>query len=284
MNSMKKIVTMMLVFIMVFTFSACGNSDDNEAKGSTDGNLPLSGEHYIIAVNAENAPMESVNPSGEYVGFSVDLADALAEKLGFTYEWKDMEFFGLISSIQEGKADMVLSSISATAERKEMVDFSDPYFTSVYCIISGKDSGINSVQDLKGKKVGGATGTLFEKYAQSIDGVDYVSFDSTVPAIEIIGTKELDAIIESSSYGERYAAGKDLDVTVIPKATIDASGVFGEEGVPGYSIAFPKGSDNLVDDFNKAIAELEEEGFLDGLRSKYLGEDYTEKYKEFIGE
>ena len=283
MKSMRKFLAIVLILVMALALSACGNSDGDESKTKVNNSdLPLSGEHFVIAVNAENAPMESVDPSGEYVGFSVDLADALAEKLGFTYEWNDMEFFGLISSIQEGKADMILSSISATEERREKVDFSDAYFTSVYCIISGEDSGIETIADLKGKKVGAATGTLFEKYAQSIEGVDYVSFDSTVPAIEIIGTKELDAIIESSSYGERYAAGKNLKVSVIPKKTIDSSGAFGDEGLPGYSIAFPKGSDETVALFNEAIAELEEEGFLDGLRRNYLGDDYYEKYGEFI--
>ncbi|WP_130864368.1 ABC transporter substrate-binding protein [Bacilliculturomica massiliensis] len=276
MKKLRKSLLFILTGLLSLTLIVgCGDSETSGPdSGEATTGLPLSGQHFIIAVNAENAPMESVDPSGEYIGFSVDLAAALADRLGFTYEWSDMEFFGLIGSIQEGRADMILSSISATDERREMVDFSDGYFQPITCIISAKDSGISTIEDLNGRKVGGATGTLFEKYAQTIPGVNYVSFDSTVPAIEIIGTSQLDAIIESSSYGERYAAGKDLDVHVIPKSVI-------REYAPFYAIAFPKGSDENVKLFNEALAELETDGTLQELRSEWLGQDYVDKLAIF---
>lgn len=271
---MKKLLTLILVVAMVFAFVGCASQqapEDPVDEPPVDNELPLAGQHFVVAVNAENAPMESVDSGGKYVGFSVDLADALSEKLGFTYEWSDMEFFGLISAIQENRADMIISSISATDERRKMVDFTDGYFTPVTCIIASEGSGIEKIEDLDGKKVGGATGTMFEKYAKSIPGVKYISYDSTVPAIEIIGTSELDAIIESSTYGERYGKNKDLTVSVIPKSVI-------KDFLPSYAIALPKDSANL-EPLNKALAELKEEGFLNTLYEKYLGEDYVAKLK-----
>ncbi len=273
---MKRVLMLVLVISMVFAIVGCGSKAPTPGKQEEEppvnnAELPLTGKHLVIAVNAENAPMESVDKDGKYVGFSVDLAEELSKKLGFTYEWSDMEFFGLISAIQENRADMILSSISATEERKKMVDFTDGYFTPVTCIIAADGSGIEKIEDLDGKKVGGATGTMFEKYAKTIPGVKYISYDSTVPAIEIIGTSELDAIIESSTYGERYGKNKDLTVSVIPKSVI-------KDFLPSYAIAVPKGSPYL-DSLNNALRELKDEGYLNSLYEKYLGEDYVSKLK-----
>jgi len=287
---MKRKLTMMVAVLLVFVLIVGCNNDKDVSKNKppeasaedkkTDAldELPLSGKHYVIGVNAECAPYESVDASGNFVGFDIDFADALSKKLGFTYEWKDMEFFGLIGAVQEKRVDMVISAISGTEERKERVDFSDGYNYSITCIISAPGSGIETVEDLAGKKVGAAVGTNFEALAKAIPGVEVISFDSTVPAVEIVGTKELDAIIELSTFGEHYAAPRGLETHVIPKSVV-------EEFVDDrpLSIAFPKGSD-LVPIFNKAIAELKEEGIMDEIAMKWLGQDYVDKLPIFMGD
>jgi polar amino acid transport system substrate-binding protein len=223
-----------------------------------------------MALNAENAPYESVGPSGEFEGFSIDLITELSEILGFTYEYLDMEFTGLISSIQTGRCDCLLSSVSITPERQELVDFSDPYFEPVITIISAKESGITKMEDLVGKKVGASSGTTFLTLAQSIENAEGIGFDNISSAVSLIGTPELDALIETSSFGVVYGSQYNLDVHTIPFSVA--------KDLP-YGAAFPKGSEYL-DDFNAAFAVLFENGTMSALQEKWFGDDYVKRLAE----
>ena len=109
-------------------------------------------------------------------------------------------------------------------------------------------------------------------------GAKLVSYDSTVPAVAIVGTPELDALIELSTFGEHYAAPAGLESHVITKDI--AEDLAGDRPL---SIAFPKGSD-LVATFDKAIEELEEEGIMNEICAKWLGQDYVDKLPIFYGE
>ena len=266
------VVAVLLVFVMMVGCSnpgndqANGDNTANENSGSGD-ELPLSGKHLKIGVNAECAPYESIDEKGNFVGFDIDFADALSKKLGFTYEWVDMEFFGLIGAVQEKRIDMAISCLSGTEERKKKVDFSRGYNYSIMCIISKPDSGIETVDDLEGKKVGAATGSNFEALIKAIPGTQLVSYDVTVPAVSIVGTSELDALIEISTFGEHYAGPAGLECHVIPKTIAEELA-----GDRPLSIAFPKGSE-LVPIFDQAIVELEEEGIMDEIAAKWLGQD-----------
>lgn len=277
---MKRKLTLIMVFMLVIgiAIGGAGCSNTNSQEQGNDNGLPLSGKHFVIGVNAECAPYESIDPKGNFVGFDIDFADALSKKLGFTYEWKDMEFFGLIGAVQEKRIDMVISCLSGTEERKERVDFSTGYNYSISCIISKPGSGIETVDDLAGKKVGAAAGSNFEALIQAVPGAKLVSYDSTVPAVAIVGTPELDALIELSTFGEHYAAPAGLESHVITKDIAEELA-----GDRPLAIAFPKGSD-LVPIFNKAITELEEEGVLNEICAKWLGQDYVDKLPIFYGE
>lgn len=269
-------VMIILIVFLIVTLIGCSPGGDNQPEvpppnGEPKEGKPMDGVHLVVAVNAENAPGESVNAKGEFVGFSIELQEMLSEMLGFTYEWKDMEFFGLIAAVEGGQADMINSSISVTKERSEKVDFTIGYYTPITCIISAKGSGIETIDDLKGKKVGAASGTTFERLVKTLDGVQLISFDSAVPAAQILGTRELDAIIESSSFGLEHGVPRGHEVHVIPFETL---GGF----VPPYGMAFTKGSP-YVKYFNEALEKLEAEGILEDLKYKYYGEDYVEKLR-----
>ncbi|MDD4833246.1 MAG: ABC transporter substrate-binding protein [Lutispora sp.] len=279
---MKRKLTLIMVVVLVIGLIMVGCSSlgskaaNSGTENSDNGNkLPLSGRHFVIGVNAECAPYESIDAKGNFVGFDIDFADALSKKLGFTHEWKDMEFFGLIGEVQGKKIDMVISCLSGTEERKKKVDFSTGYNYSISCIISKPGSGIETVDDLKGKKVGAAAGSNFEALIKAVPGTKLISYDSTVPAVSIVGTPELDALIELSTFGEHYAAPAGLEAHVIPKTI--AEELAGERPL---AIAFPKGSD-LVPIFDQAIAELEEEGVMNEICAKWLGQDYVDKLPIF---
>jgi ABC-type amino acid transport substrate-binding protein len=277
------IIVGLLAIVAIVAMVGCSKSGDQTTgsnstgtvNSESGGKLPLSGRHLVIGVNAECAPYESIDKNGAFVGFDIDFAAELSKKLGFTHEWKDMEFFGLIGAVQEKRIDMAISALSGTEERKERVDFSRGYNYSIMCIISKPGSGIKTVADLAGKKVGAATGSNFEALITSVPTAKLISYDVTVPAVSLIGTPELDALVELTTFAEIYAAPLGLEAHVIPKSV--AEELAGERPL---SIAFPKGSE-LVPLFDKAILELEEEGIMDALAAKWFGQDYVDKLPLF---
>ena len=226
-----------------------------------------------MAINAEYAPFESKNESGTIEGFDVDLNQALADKLGYTFELDDMDFTGLIGSITSKRCDYIISALSSNEKRKKVVDFSQGYYTPVTVILCPKDSGIESSADLKGKKVGVTLGTEFEIYSKTIKGVKTITYESIATSIPLIGTSELDACIMDSSNAFEYCKKYDnLTYKVVPMNEI--KGVLDNP----YCIVLPKNSE-YVDVFNKALDELEADGTMEKLQTKWFGKEYTDALK-----
>lgn len=109
-----------------------------------------------MGTSADYPPFEYVDSAKgeEIIGFDVDLAKAIGEKLGYEIQVKDMDFNGLIPALETSQVDFVLAGMTPTDERKENVDFSDVYYTASHMIVSKKDSGIESLEDLNGKTLG----------------------------------------------------------------------------------------------------------------------------------
>lgn len=275
MRKLKGFVALTLVMsLMAVSLAGCGGSSGKkDAATATDSN-PLKGKKLVMGINAEYAPFESKNESGTIEGFDVDLNQALADKLGYTFELDDMDFTGLIGSITSKRCDYIISALSSNAKRKKVVDFSQGYYTPVTVILCPKDSGIESSADLKGKKVGVSLGTEFESYAKTIKGAKTITYESIATSISLIGTSELDACIMDSSNAFEYCKKYDnLTYKVVPMKEIN--GILDNP----YCIVLPKNSE-YVDVFNKALDELEADGTMEKLQIKWFGKDYTEALKE----
>lgn len=243
----------------------------NEAK-------PLAGKHYVLAINATFPPFESLELGSDgkevVVGFDVDIATALAEKLGFTYEVSNMEFNGLIGALQSGRADFVLSGISPTEERKKSVDFTDGYFypkTAVMCL---KGRNLNSLESLKGKKISTTFGTNYENIAKGVEGATLVSMNSSPLVIQELVNDRVDAaIVDASQAVEFLKKQPSLEFHVLS-----------EEEVPptdSFAIAAPKNSE-LIGLFNKALSEMKNEGIIDELTVKWMGKEFVKNSTEVI--
>ena len=149
-----------------------------------------------MATSADYAPFEYIesDKSDEIIGFDVDLAKAIAGKLGYEIEVKDMDFGGLIQSLKSGQADFVLAGMTPTEKRKKNVDFSDIYYTAQHMIISKKENGIETVEDLEGKTVGVQLGSIQEGKAEEINKTVAIKVENRnrIP--------ELDSRIESRPF------------------------------------------------------------------------------------
>jgi ABC-type amino acid transport substrate-binding protein len=251
---------MILYFMLIFTLivmAACGQSNKDGANGEKTADKKV----LTMATSADFAPFESRDPSGKVVGFDIDLANAIADELGYKLEIKDMKFDGLIGALQAKRVDMVISGMSATEKRKKNVDFSTTYNHSGEMFLTKKGSNIKTIDDLKGNTVAVQLGTIQEEGAKTLQKkVDFTlkPLDNATTLIQELLSDRVQVAYLDKSVATGYMKKQGLAGFDDPTSSS-----------PGMAVAFPKGSD-LVDDVNKAFQKLEENGKLQELKDKWL--------------
>ena len=145
----KKLLALGAAAILALAAAGCGGSDKADApKEAANGKL-------TIAINATFPPFESVKEgTHDYVGVDIDIARYIGQKLGKEVTFTDMKFASLVPTLQSGRADMIVSAISPTDERKEVLDFTEPYYYPMKAIICQKGAGYGPDNDLSGKSPG----------------------------------------------------------------------------------------------------------------------------------
>lgn len=247
----KKLLALVVVMIMVMSFLAgCGSSK--------------SGGTLTVGTNAAFPPFEYVGDDGKPDGFDIALIKAIGEKMGMEVQIQDMEFDSLVSSIG-GKIDVAIAGMTVTEERKNMVDFSTPYYEAVQAVIVPKGSHIATGDDLVGKKIGVQLGTTGEFIADEIEGADVSAYNKAVDAVNDLNNGRVDCVIVDKNPAAVFGAQFSDKVDVIDGTA------FGFEQ-EDYAIALPKGDTELADKINNALAELKADGTYDKLVQQYIGE------------
>lgn len=259
---MKKALSILIISMLIMgALAACGTSSE---KTSGDGEAK---KVLKMGTSADYPPFEYVETatSDEIIGFDVDLANLIANELGYEVEIKDMDFNGLIGAIQADRVDFVMAGMTPTPERKKNVDFTDVYYTAQHMIVSAKDSKIKSIDDLKGKTVGVQLSSIQEEEAEKIaETVDIkIEKRTRIPElVQEIKAGRIDAAIIEDTVAKGYFDNNaDLEGFTIED---------GNEEEAGSAIAFPKGS-KLTDEFNKVLKEKMENGEVDKLIVKWFG-------------
>lgn len=255
----KNIFKGFIVLILISLLAACGSDTSDEGNSDSSGE---SGDKVLkMATSADFPPFESFDTDGELVGFDIDLANLIAEELGYEIKIEDMSFDGLIGALQAGRVDMVMSGMSATEDRRKNVDFSVDYNESSEMFITKKDSDITGLEDLDGKTVGVQLGTIQQEGAEKLK--DEYNF-------EVKPIDDAPILIEELNSNRIDVAYMDKDVSI---GFIEAQDLGGFDdpttSSPGMGIAFPKDSD-LIDDVNEAIEKLEKDGTIEELQGKWL--------------
>jgi arginine/lysine/histidine transporter system substrate-binding protein len=255
---MKKVIGLFIIMILAAGLLAgCGETKDANAGEK---------KTLVMATSADYAPFEYIesDKSDEIIGFDVDLAKAIAGKLGYKVEVKDMDFGGLVQSLKSGQADFVLAGMTPTEKRKKNVDFSDIYYTAQHMVISKKDSGIATVEDLKGKTVGVQLGSIQEGKAEEINKTVAIKVENRnrIPElIQELKAGRFDAIIIEDTVAKGYL-DKEADLTSFTMSD--------DPEEAGSAIAFPKDSD-LTEKFNQELQKMKENGELQELIVKWFG-------------
>lgn len=252
---MKKLIkTFIILLTAVFVFSACGQADESDHALSKDKKV------LKMGTSVDFPPFESRDPEGNFEGFDIELAQMIADELGYELEIQDMSFDGLIGALQSGRVDMVLAGMSATEERRKNVDFSIDYHRSGEMFLSKPDRKLEGIESLEGKTVAVQLGTIQEEGADQLSkeyNFEVKKVDNAGLLLQELLSNRVDAIYMDKQVAVKY---------------IEEHGLFGFDdpttSSPGMAIAFPKGSD-LVDDVNKVLEKLEESGKLQELKDKW---------------
>ena len=245
----------------VLAVAGCGGSGD-KAKGSAGAE---NGVPPIIRVGAETTfPPFEFTEGDKYVGFDLDLAEAVVKKMGSKMEFKSLGFDALIPAVQSGQLDLIASGFSANPERAKQVAFSDVYFDqNGYVIIVNKDNeNIKDWADLEGKKIGAQVGTEPVKMIQDAKG-EVKQLDSNSQAFMELRAKTLDAFVLDqpvAMYYLKQGGDKDLKIVGAPKTGV------------GFVFAMKKDNKELQAAVNKALKELKDSGEYDKIFAKWFGE------------
>ena len=264
MKNFKKLVVLGLATVMCMTvFTACGSKSSDNAAESADTQAngdDVVAEKLVMATNAAFPPYEYVE-GDEYLGIDVEIATAIAEKLGYELEIADVEFGSIIAGVQTGKYDFGMAGMTVTDERKESVNFSETYATGIQSIIVAEGSAIATVDDLSSDiKIGVQQDTTGDIYASDDYGDDaVVRFKAGADAVQALVSGKVDCVIIDNQPAKAFVESND-GLKILDTA-------YAEED---YAICVSKDNEELLNNINSALAELQADGTVDAIIAKYI--------------
>lgn len=270
---MKTILPRKLVFrslllgLVAITLSACGTSTASNAlgTGSSSSGSGLDGRTLKVAHDVSFPPFE-FQSNGQYVGFDLDLINAIATKANFKINFMPMDFSGIIPALQAKQIDLSIAAMTIKPARQQVIDFSLPYFkTGISIAVRSDNNSISKPEDLKGKSVGVKLGTSGEAliralpYAKDIKIRTFDSNDATYLAVQ---NGNVDATVNDETTLLYYIsdAGKGKMKTVGALLTGDT-----------YGIGVPKGNPDVLKAVNDGLKAVTADGTYATLYKKWFG-------------
>ena len=285
--TMKKLLSVMLAAALALSVTACGSTASSESTAASEpaaesasseaaetseaaeedtagaasaGLTTVEAGKLIMSTNAAFPPYEMTTDDGGFEGIDVEIAGALAEKLGLELQIEDMDFDAALLSVQQDKADMVMAGVTVTDDRLLVMDFTESYATGIQSIIVPEGSDIASIDDLAGKVIGTQRGTTGWQYCTDEFGDEnVVAYDNGLTAVQALNNGQVDCVVIDNAPAQEFVeANPGLTILETPYA---------EEN---YAIGVNKGNTQLLDALNGAIAELQADGTIQSILDKYI--------------
>ncbi len=272
-----KIIGFWAAVILAIGLSACSKHDHNGELAAaskamsnetvTQSKLPANAKTYLVATEASYAPYEFRGEHGEVIGFDVDLLTAIGEKQGFKVQFLTRPWDGIFDTLNTGERDIVAASVRITDERKQTMDFSDPYYAGSLAFAVREDSGIKSIADLRGKKIAVLRGSAgIEDLPKSVSSGTTAVEDATL----YLAFKTMVAGKADAAYGDigvlqyhmKGVPDQKLLIIKDPNAKLDAVG-----------FVVKKGRKDLLNQINAGLKEVIADGTYDKIAAKWFGKD-----------
>ena len=277
---MKKLLTILMAAAMLLSvcaLTACGGATEEAAEeaeteveeaaeeATEEAAETVSGDFTTVeagklhmSTNAAFPPYEMTADDGSFVGIDVEVATAIAEKLGLELVVDDMDFDAALTAAQQNKSDMVMAGVTVTDERLAVMGFSDSYATGVQVVIVPEGSDI-TLDNLGDQQIGTQRGTTGNIYCTDDYGEEHViAYDNGITAVQALQNGQVDCVVIDSAPAQAL-------VEANPGLTILDT----EYVTENYAIGFPKNSD-LLPAVNAALAELIEDGTVQSIVDKYI--------------
>ena len=259
--------------------SAAEDSSAAEGETSSEASATEAGDYgefttieegkLIMATNAQFPPYELVS-DGEgfngtgFEGIDVEIASAIADKLGLELQIDDMDFDSALVAVQNDAADVVLAGLSYSEERDEVLDFTDSYATGVQVVIVKEGSDV-TMDNLGEKMIGTQRGTTGYIYASDTPenggyGEDHVSaYDNGATAVQALVNGQVDAVIIDEAPAKEFVAANE-GLTILPGNWVEEQ----------YCAAVNEGNTELLNAINTALNELMDDGTVQEILDKYI--------------
>ena len=228
----------------------------------------VAAEKVRIGTEGAYPPFNEKNEKGELVGFDVEIAKALCDKMGADCSFVAQDWDGIIPALNAKKYDAIVASMSITDERKQQVDFSDPYYANYLAFIAKKGSGLKTDKDgLKGKAVGAQRSTVSSQYLEDNlgDVVKVKLYDTQTAAYSDLKSGRIDALLSDIYPALQWIKDPENSGYELVGDRIDIDDKIG--------IAIRKGDDKLKAELNKALAEILKDGTYEKISTKYFGKN-----------
>lgn len=273
---MKKLHLFLLLMIGALVLAACTGSPEEDP--TTDDAVEDSGEQDLLAkvkdegtliVGTEGTypPFTFHDETGALTGFDVEIAREVGERLGVEVEFLETQWDAIFAGLDASRFDMVANQVGINAEREESYEFSNPYITSTAVLVVGADeTEIASFDDLEGKlsaqSLTSNYGEIARSYGAELEGVE--GFNQ---AIELLNSGRVDATINDNLTVLDFLKQRpDANIEIVDESSDAAQS----------ALLFRKGSGAIVEEANKALADMIEDGTYDEISERWFGENVLE--------
>lgn len=274
---MKKMIALILALVMALSLVACGGNNNTEDDTKDYASMSLeelkaelttvTEGKLTMSTNATFPPYEMLADDGSFEGIDVEVAGAIAEKLGLELQIDDMSFDAALLAVQgdSPKADIVMAGVTVTEDRQLVMNFSDSYATGIQVVIVKEGSDIKSIDDLEGKKIGtqmGTTGYIYCSDTPENGGYgeeNVIAYDSGITAVQALVNGQVDCVVIDNEPAQAYV-----------KANAGLSILDTEFANEDYAIGMNKGNACLLAAVNAAMAELKADGTFQKIVDKYI--------------
>ena len=278
---MKKVFAFALTVLMVMSmFAGCGSSTAKTTTAATEAPATtaeataaettaaataaselktVEAGKLIMSTNAAFPPYEMVADDGSFEGIDVEVAGAIAGKLGLELFVDDMDFDAALLAVQQNKSDIVMAGVTVTEDRQLIMNFSDSYATGVQVVIVKEGSDV-TLDNLGEKMIGTQRGTTGYIYTSGDYGDDHVTaYDNGASAVQALLNGQVDCVVIDSAPAEAFVAA-NAGLTILDTEYVTEN----------YAIGVNKDNTALLDAINQALAELTADGTIQSIVDKYI--------------
>ncbi len=269
---------------MITAAGSCGNGNANDKKSSesttkasdspaqtsSDQSLQkvLDSKQLVLGLDASFPPMGFTNESGEIVGFDIDVAQAVCDKMGITLVKQPIDWEKKEEDLNLGKIDCIWNGMSINDTRKQAMNLSEAYMNNEMIFVVPGNSDVKSMDDLKGKTVGVQTGSTAEEILNNWEKHDTITITALEDNVTLLNQMELgfsDAVFLDSIVANYFITENKKDYVVLP----------GNLEQEEYAVGFRKNDQALRDEVQKILVELKADGTLARISTKWFGKDIT---------